>query len=575
MNLRIIVSAFLITLISMPTVHADNEGLEKLDKATDLKLDANSPRDLERVVQLCEEAIEEGLDEANEKLANKILAASAFQRAKALWQRLPNVAGNPQNVRELRKICSADLEKAVAAKPDLADAWILLAQIEAMDRRNIEKAVGHIDNAVKHLADRPVDLANAYILRAAMQDTDEERLADLQKAIEADSTNQTAWQGRISLQMRMGNLQEAVDEAEKLLENDADNDFALRAAVDSLIQLKKIPEAIELTTKKIEASPDNGFLYRERAKAYRRRSFEEDLEETLQIESRDAAFDDLNKAIELDSRDFQALAMRGEIHFEKEEFEKANRDISDSLLIEPNSIQGVLFRALIAGAQERYSDAIADMKTLVRFDPNNGPWIRQLAQYYHVDDRPREAIRLLDALLKSDETDWEAIRLRGDARLSISEHVSAIGDYDQALPIVKGLMESSEEGSEERKRTKIAYSGLLNNLAWVLATSPKDEIRDGERSVELGLRACELTDYKAAHILSTLAAGYAEIGDFENARKWSQKSVDEGAMDDNPEQQEQLLKELESYKADKPWREEQETEENAQPINSASETIDT
>ncbi len=90
----------------------------------------------------------------------------------------------------------------------------------------------------------------------------------------------------------------------------------------------------------------------------------------------------------------------------------------------------------------------------------------------------------------------------------------------------------------------------------VLSTSPKDSVRNGKRSLELALKACELTEYKAAHILSTLASAYAETGDFEKARQWSGKAVELGTAEDN-EQLDQLKKELESYKENKPWREEQ------------------
>ena len=67
---------------------------------------------------------------------------------------------------------------------------------------------------------------------------------------------------------------------------------------------------------------------------------------------------------------------------------------------------------------------------------------------------------------------------------------------------------------------------LLNNFAWVLATSPDDEFRDGKRAVELATKAAEQTNYETPHILSTLAAAYAETGDFENAKKWSAKAVE-------------------------------------------------
>ena len=102
-------------------------------------------------------------------------------------------------------------------------------------------------------------------------------------------------------------------------------------------------------------------------------------------------------------------------------------------------------------------------------------------------------------------------------------------------------------------------------------------MRDGKRALELGKRACEITDYKAAYILSTYAAGYAENGDWENATKWSSKAVELSKQDlakastaeekkRQAETLEHLENELESYKQKKPWRERQETEENNSPI---------
>jgi hypothetical protein len=105
---------------------------------------------------------------------------------------------------------------------------------------------------------------------------------------------------------------------------------------------------------------------------------------------------------------------------------------------------------------------------------------------------------------------------------------------------------------------------MLNNLAWVLATSKDDAVRDAEKSIKHGLKACELTKYEKPHILSTLAAGYAEKGDWETAIKWSSKAVELGVKDEMVD--EQLKKELESYKQQKPWREKQEIEENPKPL---------
>ena len=98
--------------------------------------------------------------------------------------------------------------------------------------------------------------------------------------------------------------------------------------------------------------------------------------------------------------------------------------------------------------------------------------------------------------------------------------------------------------------------GILNNFAWVLATAPEDNLRDGHRALALATDACRQTEYKQDYILSTLAAAYAETGDFESARKWAAQAVEAKPSEHaEPSRKDELKKELESYKANKPWRE--------------------
>ena len=149
-------------------------------------------------------------------------------------------------------------------------------------------------------------------------------------------------------------------------------------------------------------------------------------------------------------------------------------------------------------------------------------------------------------MLGDDEENWRAMRARGDALLSIGRHADAVEDYNKALELAPD------------------DDGVLNNLAWVLATSPKDEVRDGKRSIELANKACDVTQYKKPHILSTLAAAYAEMGDFENAIKWSNKAVELGE-EDLKDQIEQLKNELKHYQEGKPFRELQNVEEKPDP----------
>ena len=60
----------------------------------------------------------------------------------------------------------------------------------------------------------------------------------------------------------------------------------------------------------------------------------------------------------------------------------------------------------------------------------------------------------------------------------------------------------------------------------MLATCPDPAHRDGKKAVENGTIACELTDWKVSAQLDTLAAAYAEAGDFLNAIKLENQAID-------------------------------------------------
>jgi tetratricopeptide (TPR) repeat protein len=58
---------------------------------------------------------------------------------------------------------------------------------------------------------------------------------------------------------------------------------------------------------------------------------------------------------------------------------------------------------------------------------------------------------------------------------------------------------------------------MLDELAWLLATYPDSQSRDGTEAVRLAEHACDLTERRIPALLDTLAAAYAETGDFPRA----------------------------------------------------------
>jgi len=57
----------------------------------------------------------------------------------------------------------------------------------------------------------------------------------------------------------------------------------------------------------------------------------------------------------------------------------------------------------------------------------------------------------------------------------------------------------------------------LNNLAWLLSAAPDESVRNGAQAVDLALRLNRVTQQKNPFFIRTLAAAYAEAGQFDKA----------------------------------------------------------
>jgi len=247
----------------------------------------------------------------------------------------------------------------------------------------------------------------------------------------------------------------------------------------------------------------------------------------------DEAMESFNKAIELAPEVSSAFTQRARVRAIKGDVPAALADVEQALKLQPGSVQALQLHATLLGSTGKFDQALADMNLLRKAMPDNPEILLQIAMLYQASKEPYKAITAYDQVLENDAENVAAFRGRADAYLGLGKQAEALADYEAALKV-------------DPKN-----SGVLNNLAWVLATSPNEELRDGKRAIELAKLACEVTEFKQAHIVSTLAAGYAETGDFETAVNWSKKAVELG-----PESMKgQLSKELESYQAKKPWRE--------------------
>jgi tetratricopeptide (TPR) repeat protein len=318
--------------------------------------------------------------------------------------------------------------------------------------------------------------------------------------------------------------------------------------------LDKYDDALKSFDKASELVPKNPLPYEHRGELYRQKG---DLEKAIQ---------QLTKAIELAPDSIATLLVRAGVYYEMKKPEKALEDIDAAIKLQPNLAQSHLMRVEVLAATNRLDQAIGELEGLLKASPGNVALLNRLGSFYLVAGRPRKAIDTATQIISKETDNYPAIRFRADAYLNIGKHAEAIADFERALALKKDKDDES----------------LLNNYAWVLATSPEEKLRDGPRALKFATKAAEATKFETPHILSTLAAAYAETGDYENAAKWSQKAVELSQKDVDAAQKaaqaakeeddrkklqaetartqadhDQLKKELDSYHQHKPVRERQ------------------
>ena len=536
------------------------DGEEDFEEASRLRLKVDSLDTLKELIGLAESAIKKGLDAADMEAAKKLVAASYIQKTELM---IGMLNGSQQlsraRIEKLLQEFVTDLEQAIEYDPKLIDAYLIKTELHAR-RTEKDLAFETANSGVEALLPDAKQsdpagkekLSRLIMMRAGLRTNPTEQLDDLKLSIQTNPSNVASITLYRANAMQQSKAAEAIEFLKSMVEQYPESELLACSTAELMaITPESIPDAIKLLTDKLSTMPNSVEMLKSRAKIY---SVNKEAE---------LAKADMDKVIELASADIEGLLLRAQVLLDDDKLDEARKDVDAAYELDNNRVGTILLRAAIASAQKRYGDAISDYQLILKNTPKgqekNPRLLMQLALLYSQDNRPTQAIKIFDQVIKTNQDYWEAYRLRGDTRLGLGDHENAIKDFESAL-------ELAPEGESDR-------SGILNNLSWVLSTTPNDALRDGKRALEYAIEACKLTDYKAPHILSTLAAAHAEVGEFDQAVEWSQKGV-ELDRETNATQLEQLENELKSYQEKKPWREKTETKENKAPIGLGNTGVD-
>ena len=118
-----------------------------------------------------------------------------------------------------------------------------------------------------------------------------------------------------------------------------------------------------------------------------------------------------------------------------------------------------------------------------------------------------EARSQFEATIALQEGHVPALDALGELQLLAGQRVEAMASFRAVLKLAP------------------AHASAMNNLAWILATHPDDQLRDAAESLRLATKLVDLDGGKKAEYLDTLAVAQAASGQFEEAAATARRGV--------------------------------------------------
>ncbi len=253
------------------------------------------------------------------------------------------------------------------------------------------------------------------------------------------------------------------------------------------------------------------------------------------------ASDQFKLANQLDPLNIEAMIGQANVAVDQGRIDEAVARLTEDVMIVPEHYEIHALLGRLKFYQQEYREAEEYLVKAFENRPSIPYVSGDLGFLYLQRGQFKDARRFLALALRLTPSDANTLRLLAEAEFG-----------NNNFEVATDLFEKVVEVAPNRRRPKLM-------LAWLLATCPFKDQRNGQRALEIISPLVETGGQKSPVLLEIQAAAFAEAGKFDSASKLQEKAVELAESSNSSEiytadQKTGMLKRNELYRRGRPFR---------------------
>jgi len=155
-------------------------------------------------------------------------------------------------------------------------------------------------------------------------------------------------------------------------------------------------------------------------------------------------------------------------------------------------------------------DAKHNVDAALHADPKYWPALFQRAEIFAMQGKPDLAIKDCNEALRLYPTFVDAALLRATINALFGKYAEALKEINYVISL---------------HPARVNLGRALKQRAWLQATCPNPVFRNGQQAIKDAKAACSISEWRDEDTIDTLAAAYAETGDFASATRYAARAL--------------------------------------------------